>query len=489
MTCFTVEEISLARKLCAGRRSIVVPEISGSRATTTRPSRGKGATVDPPELPTYSLGTRGSQFDRGQPGRGIDLATEEGLESVAVICARKIFPVVFLVALALAPAAQAQPAIRIGAAVAQTGVSATDGQTQLRGYQLCVERANDKGGVLGRKLELVARDDESDRATAVRLYEELITQAKVDLVFGPYGSFLTDAVADVTEKHGMPMVAPTAGATAIYGKGRKFIFGMNPPAELQLEGFIDLAAQKGLKTVALLHQGGLFGPAVVRGATEFSKSKGLHVVSEDTFPAATSDFSAILTKMKAANPDVLGIASSFENGVAITRQMKALNVNPRMVGLTVGVDGPKFYEALGRDAEFVYGATQWLPELVEVRAGGLIPIARQYPGAREFVESYRKKFPGADLSYLSASGYGSCQVLIEAILRTGSLDRDKLRDTIGKMDHNTVFGAFRVNRDGLQIAHKMLLFQWQDGKKAIVWPEELAAGKARFPTPPWNQRP
>ena len=80
-------------------------------------------------------------------------------------------------------------------------------------------------------------------------------------------------------------------------------------------------------------------------------------------------------------------------------------------------------------------------------------------------------------------------MLVEAIRRAGSLNGEKLRDTILKMDHNTVFGAFRVDRDGTQIAHKMLLFQWQDGKKVIVWPEELAAEKVRFPTPPWSKRP
>ena len=57
------------------------------------------------------------------------------------------------------------------------------------------------------------------------------------------------------------------------------------------------------------------------------------------------------------------------------------------------------------------------------------------------------------------------------------------------MDHNTVFGRFRVDRNGVQIAHERLLFQWQDGKKVIVWPEELAPGKLRLPTPPWSQRP
>ena len=130
-----------------------------------------------------------------------------------------------------------------------------------------------------------------------------------------------------------------------------------------------------------------------------------------------------------------------------------------------------------------------MPELVAIRAGGLIPIARQYPGAREFVESYRKEFPGVDLSFFSARGYGGCQILVEAIRRAGSLDSQKLRDAILKMDRNTVFGGFRVDKDGVQIAHKVLLFQWQDGKKVIVWPEELAPNKPRFPTPPWSQRP
>ena len=157
-----------------------------------------------------------------------------------------------------------------------------------------------------------------------------------------------------------------------------------------------------------------------------------------------------------------------------------------MVGMTPGVSSLKLYEVLGRDAEFVYVAGLWLPELVEVRAGGLIPIARQYPGAREFVESSKKEFPGVDVS---SSAYGACQILVEAVRRAGSLNGEKLRDTISKMDHNTTFGRFRVDRDGVQIGHQVLLLQWQDGKRVIVWPEELAAMKARFPTPPWSQRP
>lgn len=73
--------------------------------------------------------------------------------------------------------------------------------------------------------------------------------------------------------------------------------------------------------------------------------------------------------------------------------------------------------------------------------------------------------------------------------RAGSVEGEKLRDVISKMELNTVYGAFRVNSDGVQVAHKMVVFQWQDGRKAIVWPNELAPGKPRFPTPPWSQRP
>lgn len=93
-----------------------------------------------------------------------------------------------------------------------------------------------------------------------------------------------------------------------------------------------------------------------------------------------------------------------------------------------------------------------------------------------------------DLSYQTAAGYAGCQVLTEAVRRAGSLDGGKIRDAILKLNFNTAFGAFKVDADGRQIAHKMVTIQWQDGKRAIVWPEELAPGKPRFPTPPWSQR-
>ena len=380
-----------------------------------------------------------------------------------------------VVALFGAASAQAQAPIKIGASLSLTGTYAALGQNQHRGYQLCAKHVNEKGGVLGRKIEFVLYDDQSQPATGVRLYEKLITQDKVDLVMGPYSSAITEAVANVNEKYKMPMVAPMASTTSIFKKGRKFIFMVQSAAEVYLEGLLDMAAKRGLKTVAIINEDTLFPKATVQGTIEQAKKKGLQVVFVEAYPKGNPDFSAILTKIRAANPDVLGAATYFDDAVAITRQMKELNVNPKMYGVTVGGDLPTFYQLLGKNAEFVYGATQWEVEL-------------PYPGAKEFLQAYTMEFPGRDLSYHSAGGYGGCQVLVEAIKRAGSLDGEKIREAVLKMDINTVYGGFKVDPDGFQISHKMVTFQWQEGKKVIVWPDELAAGKALFPTPPWTRR-
>ena len=381
--------------------------------------------------------------------------------------------------------ADAQPPIRMGATYAQTGSLAAMGQNMMRGSQLCIKHANDKGGVLGRRLELLVEDDQSDGPTAAAIYEKLIARDKVDAILGLYSSPLTEAVADVIEKHRMPMVA-NAVATPIFRKGRKFVFMGGVPAERFLEGLIELAAGRGLKTVAVIYEDTLLQKTIALGVLELAKKRGLKIVLVEAYPKGATDFGGILERVMAASPEVL--AAAAYDVVVITRLLKKLGINPKMFGSTVEVALPEYHQSLGRDAEFVYGASPWEPELVTIRAGGLIPIARQYPGARELVESHRREFPGAQLSYHTANAYGTCQVLLEAIRRAGSLDGGKVRDAILKLDFNTAFGAFKVDGDGFQIGHRGVLFQWQDGKKVIVWPEELAPGQPRFPTPPWSER-
>jgi branched-chain amino acid transport system substrate-binding protein len=179
--------------------------------------------------------------------------------------------------------------IRIGASLSQTGSFAALGQNQLRGYQLCVKHTNDKGGVLGRKLRLVVEDDGSSAAKAVAIYEKLITQDKVEAVLGPYSSPITEAVADVNEKHKMPMIAPNAATTSIFKKGRRFIFQTHTPAEVYLEGLIDLAAGRGLKTVAIIHEDTLFPKASAQGTVELAKKHGLQVALVEPYPKGTTE--------------------------------------------------------------------------------------------------------------------------------------------------------------------------------------------------------
>jgi len=368
---------------------------------------------------------------------------------------------------------QAQQPIRIGATMSETGAYSTQGVAARAGYLLCQKHVNEKGGILGRKIEFLIYDDASDAKKAVGLYEKLIVEDKVDAVMGPYGSPITEAVAPVTEKHRKVMISPLAATSSIWEKGRRYIFMVLPPAELFLAGLIDIASRNGLKTVALIEEDTLFPKAAVKGAIELAKKKGMEVVLHEAYAKGTKDFSAILTKVKAANPDVLGMAASpLGDFIVVARQMKELDINVKMFGNSGAV--AEFQEALGKTADFAYGLSAWEPSL-------------PYPGIKEFVEAYQKEFNRAP-SFHAAGAYASCQLFMEAARRAGSLDSDKLREELLKLKTKTIFSNFAVDERGFQIANNGLFIQWQDGVKVVVWPDELAAAKPRFPTPPWSQR-
>src|SRR5258706_9584762 len=149
-----------------------------------------------------------------------------------------------------------------------TGTYAKPGTYQKQGYDVCIDELNAKGGILGRKVELVIYDDQSAPATAVRLYEKLITEDKVDAVMGPYSSAVSEAVANVTEKYKKVMVAPLAATTSIFKKGRKYIFMVITPAENYLHGLIDIAAKTWLKTVPVTIQVNLLPETSASGTEE-----------------------------------------------------------------------------------------------------------------------------------------------------------------------------------------------------------------------------
>ena len=393
---------------------------------------------------------------------------------------RKIFPALIGFAwtfgIALSGPSSAQQSLRIGVSLSITGKQySVQGGYGREGYLLCQKDVNAQGGVLRRSIEFVIYDDGSDEKTAARNYEKLITEDKVDAVLGPYGSAITEAVADVTEKHRKLMIAPMAATTSIWEKGRRYLIMMLAPVEGLSEGLLDLAARNGLKTVAVIKLDGLVANAAADGASELAKTKGLQLVFSETYPNGTTNFSGILSKVKATKPDVLMAASiRLEDLVAITRQARELDLNVSMLsGVPYGLL-PDYYKQLGKDAEFVYSGSFWETSL-------------PYPGNQEFVTVYEKEFKRTP-AVQSAGAYAACRLLTETVQRIGSLDSDKLREALLPLKTKTVLGDFAVDERGYQTAHKAITIQWQNGQQVVVWPDDVTSGKPRFPSPPWSQR-
>jgi branched-chain amino acid transport system substrate-binding protein len=393
---------------------------------------------------------------------------------------RKIFPALIGFAwtfgIALSGPSSAQQLLRIGVSLSITGKQySVQGGYGREGYLLCQKDVNAQGGVLRRSIEFVIYDDGSDEKTAARNYEKLITEDKVDAVLGPYGSAITEAVADVTEKHRKLMIAPMAATTSIWEKGRRYLIMMLAPVEGLSEGLLDLAARNGLKTVAVIKLDGLVANAAANGASELAKTKGLQLVFSETYPNGTTNFSGILSKVKATKPDVLMAASvRLEDLVAITRQARELDLNVSMLSSVPYGLLPDYYKQLGKDAEFVYSGSFWETSL-------------PYPGNQEFVTAYEKEFKRAP-AVQSAGAYAACRLLTETVQRIGSLDSDKLREALLTLKTKTVLGDFAVDERGYQTTHKAITIQWQNGKQVVVWPDDVTSGRPRFPSPPWSQR-
>ena len=386
---------------------------------------------------------------------------------------RSLVGLLGILALDASSPAMAQQPIRLGATTSQTGLYDTQGVPVRNGYLLCQKHVNEQGGLLGRKVEFLIYDDQSDTTLAPALYEKLIVDEKVDAVMGPYGSPLTEAVAPVVEKHRKVMLAPLAATSSIWEKGRRYIVMQLGPSELFLAGLIDLAARHGLKTVGLVNENTIFPRSAAKGTIDLARKNGLDVVLHEEYAKGSQDFSAILAKVKAANPDVLGIASAnLTDFIVFARQMKERDVNVKMFGTTTAV--VEFQQALGRAAEFAYGASPWEPSV-------------PYPGVKEFVDAYQKEFHKPP-SLHAAGAYAGCLLFMEAARRAGSVDSDQVRDRLLKLKTTTIFGDYAVDERGYQIANKGLLVQWQDGVKVVVWPDRFATSKPRFPTPPWGQR-
>ena len=324
-------------------------------------------------------------------------------------------------------AAQKQPVV-IGSALALTGNLADSGEHVRKAFLLWQEEINAKGGLLGRPVEIKIYDDRSDGATAARLYERLITQDKVDLLLGPFGSASTATSSAVAEKHKRVFLNLAGASQSIHRRGFKYIFQVLPPITEYVAGVVPLMQAHGYKTMMIVTR----DYAASRDIVDYYKANaaklGIEIKSIDLYPAGTSDYSNYISKAKAQNVDVwLSIAYSNES-VEMVKQFKSAGYAPKMF-VSQGVSQEDFLQALGKDADF---------------AMGMSPYEHTLPsrGNKEFVKAWVLKYkylPG----YYAGFGYGACKVLEEAVKKIGSLDQEKLRTTLSTMETETAPGPLQ----------------------------------------------
>jgi branched-chain amino acid transport system substrate-binding protein len=353
--------------------------------------------------------------------------------------------------------------IHIGTTLSLSGSTARSAEYQQQGYALWEELVNQRGGLLGRPVKLTILDDEGQPAAAVRLYEKLIVEERVDLVLGPHTSSVTTAASTVTEKHGYPLLTPGLVASDVWKRNHRFVFGVQPVPEMWLQGTLEVAAASGLQTVAILNENSPFPNATATAAAAHARSLGMELVLQERYAARATDLTPALQRVKAVSPHTLLGASNESEAVLIARQARELGVTPPLLGFTTGGSSTDFGEAAGTFANHVIAASIWEPEL-------------DTPSNKAFVEAFRAKW-GREPNQHAATGYSAAQTLEEAVSRANTLERRKLRDTLAELDSPTILpGTFKVDATGVQIGHTSLVVQWRGGQKVVVWPKEFAAG-------------
>jgi branched-chain amino acid transport system substrate-binding protein len=375
--------------------------------------------------------------------------------------------------------------IDLGASLQVTGNLAGTGRYYRDGYQLAVDKINESGGVrIGEKhykLALRILDNESDPKLNQRQHEDLVTGREVDFLLGPFSSNAVLAGSEIAEKHQVPMVQGGGASSRIFVRGSRYVFGLLPAAEDYFGSTIAMLQQlrPEARTVGLVTGDDAFDVTVSNGTTALLEKAGLQVVLHQHYSERTPNFFNILTLIKARSPDMLLWSGHEAGAIEFVRAAKSRNIHPNLLqSFTVGVPGANFRASLGKDANYVFGMTPWLPsERLEDRWFG---------NAVVFARAYQEKF-GYPPDYHAAAAAAAVETFALAIEAAGTSDRDRVREAIGKLDFQSIYGRVHFGESG-QIEMPQTVIQIQDGQVVEIF-RDAFINRPVYPVPAWDNRP
>jgi len=374
--------------------------------------------------------------------------------------------------------------IELGASVQLTGQFANTGRYYGDAYQFAVEKINAAGGVkvgnTREKLNLKILDNQSDVNLSVRQYVQLVTQEKVNFLLGPFASDFALADSAISEKYNIPMIQGGGASDQIFSRKYKYIFGTLPPASDYFQSTLDLMGQ--LKpppaTLALLFADDAFDVSVADGTRKAVGKTKFKLVVDQRYSSKASDFNSILSLIKSQSVDAILVAGHETEILNFIRQAKTLNVSPKLYSFTVGVPSADFRAALGQDGDYAFGMSSWVPS-----AG----LKDDYFGnAEKFANDYKKRF-GYEPDYHAASAVADVQAFVKAIESANSIDPEKVRDAIAKLDFDSLYGRIRFNSAG-QINLPQTVVQVQKGKLVPIYGPKGLLEQPLYPMPEWSKR-
>lgn len=380
-------------------------------------------------------------------------------------------------AVVVAPAS-ADDVIRFGAPLPVTGPLAPEAIKQQQGYDLWAEQVNKAGGIKvggkAYKVEIVYTDYQSNTPRAVQATEQMITQGNVNFMFAPFGSGAAKAGSTISEKHKVPMLAATASSSQVYDQGYKYLFGTFTPNDTLTTPLTKLVQAKAadVKKVAILARNDLFPLAIAQEMEKSAKANGIEVVYFEKYAINTLDHSATLSQIKTLAPQWVFVTGYTNDLLLVRKQMVDQQIKAQVVSMIAGPAYQEFIDAAGASAENITSAAWWHP-------------AERYDGkdifgsTENYVKLFREKYK-AEPDYAQASA-SVCGALFQmAIERAGSIDRDKVRDELAKLNVVTFFGPVKFGANGQIDSLEPPVFQLQGGKPVVLFPQAIKQGDFRL---------